>query len=120
MKKYLTRLWFKFLLSRKKLIKVDDRHRGVGKTTMMISTAQKGGHSIVVGKQSAYDLIKEISKDVNVFRLAENYTFELKGKEGTILIDESLSPKMVSYLEMLPEWEIVGGFIQKEVSENGK
>jgi hypothetical protein len=86
LKKYLYRKWFQFRLNRGALIKVDDRHRGVGKTTMTIKLAMDKGYGIVVGNQLAYDQIKGMSHYVKVYRLAPNYTIEMRGLAGSVLI----------------------------------
>lgn len=111
LKTFFYRKLFQFRLNRGDLIKVDDRHRGVGKTTMMIKLAMDNGHGIVVGNQLAHDQIKSMCHYVKVFRLAPNYTIEMRGLAGSVLIDESLSLEMVEFLQAEPQWEIRGGFI---------
>ena len=111
LKIFFYRKWFQFRLKKGDLIKVDDRHRRVGKTTMTIKLAMDKGYGIVVGNQGAYDHIKGMSHYVKVYRLAPNYTIEMRGLAGSVLIDESLSLEMVEFLQAEPQWEVRGGFI---------
>jgi len=106
------RKWFKFLLSRNKLIKVDERHRGVGKTYMMIEKAIKHNIPIIAGNQQAINHIKRNANAVEVYGLAENFTVHVRDKKfpNGVLIDESVDPKMISWLIDL-NIEIRGGFI---------
>lgn len=110
----LKRMWFKFLLNKGNLITIDERHAKIGKTTMLIEVAKKYGNAIVVGTQAEYDNIKSRELYVNVYRLAEGFTIDLKGQAGRVMIDESVSPKMVKWLQENPSFEVVGGFIYKE------
>ena len=110
----LKRMWFKFLLNKGNLITIDERHRGIGKTTMLIEIAKKHDNAIVVGSQLQYDNIKSREPHINVYRLAEGFTIDLRDQEGRVMVDESLSPKMVKWLQENPSFEVVGGFIYKE------
>jgi hypothetical protein len=107
------RLWFKFLLNRDKLIKVDERHRGVGKTYMMIERAIKEDIPIVVGNQQQAYLIKRDGNPVEVLRLAKNFTIDFKGKHfpNGVMIDESVDPTMIPFIEG-ENIKIRGGFIR--------
>lgn len=112
------RLWFKYQLQKEELIKVDDRTRGIGKTTMMVDLASKKGYGIVVGFQSTADHIRSLDKDIKIYRLADNFTLEVAGKEDNVLIDESVKPEMVERLKAeFPQMKIRGGFIQNYGNE---
>lgn len=119
--KPIKRFWFKFLLSRGKLIKVDDRHRGVGKTYMMIEKAIKEDIPIVVGSQNHADIIKRNGNPVEIIRLADGFTIEIKGRRreltNGVLIDESVDPKMIPLIEG-EGIEIRGGFIANYGGDN--
>lgn len=110
--KPIKRAWFKFLLSRNGLIKVDDRHRGIGKTYMMIEKAIKYDIPILAGNQMQVDEIKRNANVVEVYGFSKNYTISIKGRDfpNGVLIDESVNPEM---LPMLISKGIVirGGFI---------
>jgi len=100
-------------LNKGKLILVDERHRGIGKTTMMIELANKMDYGIVVGNQMTASSLLDQDKDLKIYRLAKNFTFELQGKDEKVLIDESVEPIMIEVLKSeLPRIEICGGFIQ--------
>lgn len=106
------RMWFRFLLSRNKLIKVDDRHRGVGKTYMMIERAIKYDIPIIAGSQQHMDLIKRNGNPCDVYGFAKGYTkgvLSMKFPNG-ILIDESVDPELIP--ELQARFKIRGGFIQ--------
>ena len=111
--KPIKRFWFKFLLNRNRLIKVDERHRGIGKTYMMIERAIKEDIPIVVGNQMEANLIKRDGNPVEVLRLAKNFTIDFKGKQfpNGVMIDESVDPDMISFLKER-NIKIRGGFIQ--------
>jgi hypothetical protein len=107
------RLWFKFLLNQDKLIKVDDRHRGVGKTYMMIERAIKHDIPIIAGSQRHIDLIKRFGNPVDVYGLAPNFTIHVQGKRfpNGVMIDESVKPEMIDWLKG-NNIRIRGGFVQ--------
>lgn len=108
------RMWFKFLLHRDKLIKVDDRHRNVGKTYMMIERAIKHNIPIVAGSQMQADNIRRNGNPVEVIRLAKGFTIELKGKRkdltNGVMIDESVDPEMIDFIKA-EGITIRGGFV---------
>lgn len=106
------RLWFKFLLNRDKLIKVDERHRGVGKTYMMIERAIKEEIPIVVGRQDVAYHIKRNGNSVEVVRLAKNFSIDIEGRRfpNGVMIDESVDPELIPKLESR-RIKIRGGFI---------
>jgi hypothetical protein len=112
------RLWFKFLLSQNKLIKVDDRHRGVGKTYMMIEKAIKHDIPILAGSQKHVDLIKRSANVVEVYGLAKNFTIHIRGKQfpNGVLIDESVDPEMIEFVKA-NNIHIRGGFIRNYGSD---
>jgi hypothetical protein len=113
--KPLKRLWFKYLLSKGKLIEVDEKSVGIGKTYMMIELAIKKNIPVIAGSQMAIDNIKRHGNPVEVFGLAPNYTIAVKGKvfPNGVLIDDSVNPEMIQWLK---DEEIVirGGFLYKE------
>jgi hypothetical protein len=111
------RFWFRFLLSNSKLIKVDDRHRGVGKTYMMIERAIKYDIPIIAGSQQQMDLIKRMANTVDVYGFAPNFTRGVLGKQfpNGVLIDESVKPEMIP--ELKARFKIRGGFIQNYGSD---
>ena len=114
------RLWFKFLLSRDKLIKVDERHRGIGKTYMLIERAIKYDIPIIAGNQAEIDYIKRYGNPVSVYGLAPNFTIHMQGHKfpNGVLIDDSVLPEMVEWLmENKPEIRIRGGFIYRGVKQ---
>ena len=116
--------YFKCLLSFNSLVKVDERHRGVGKSTMLAERAIKKDMTIVVGTQTAYNHLKEINKNVKILRLAHNFSIEVRGMEKNhpngVLIDESLEKDLIEFL-LDNNYEIKGGFLQNyrgDKSEN--
>jgi hypothetical protein len=115
------RTWFKFLLSQDKLIKVDERHRGVGKTYMMIEKAIKYDIPILAGTQRHVDLIKRSANVVDVYGFAKNFTIHIKGKTfpNGVLIDESVDPEMLAELRA-NNIRIRGGFIPNYRSDNNE
>lgn len=117
--KPLKRWWFKFQLDRDKLIKVDDRHRGVGKTYMMIDRAIKEDIAILAGNQDAINLIKRNANSVDVYGFAPNFTRHVDGVRfpNGVMIDESVKPEMIKELEAR-RIRIRGGFIQNYGSDN--
>ncbi|AYP68299.1 hypothetical protein PQE75_gp180 [Bacillus phage vB_BcoS-136] len=109
------RLWFKYKLNKEELIKVDDRTRGIGKTTMMIELAKKKDYGVVVGNQQIITVINNYDKDKNIriYRLGKNFTIDIKGKSDNVLIDESVEPEMIDFLKReYPRIKIRGGFLQ--------
>lgn len=114
-KLFFTRLYFKHQLKKGELIKVDNRHRGVGKTTMMVDHAIKHDLAIVVGSQESANVIKHLNQDIKVIRLAEKFTIEIKGTStmfpNGVLIDESVEPKLIR-LVTVNNFKIRGGFVQ--------
>jgi hypothetical protein len=106
------RMWFKFLLKRGRLIKVDERHRGIGKTYMMIEMAIKHDIPIIAGSQQQMDAIKRNGNPCDVYGFAKGFTKNVLGKEfpNGILIDESVDPELIPELEA--RFTIRGGFIQ--------
>lgn len=121
--KPIKRFWFKFLLSRDKLIKVDDRHRGIGKTYMMIEKAIKEDIPVVVGSQQMASVIKRNGNPVEIIRLAKGFTIEIKGKRSSlpngVIIDESVDPSMIKVIEG-EGIKIRGGFIANYGGENSE
>jgi hypothetical protein len=110
--KPIKRLWFRFLLSQNVLIKVDDRHRGIGKTYMMIERAIKYDIPIVAGSQQHIDLIKRFGNPVDVYGLSPDFTSHIQKKQfpNGVMIDESLKPEMITWLKNRGI-NIRGGFI---------
>lgn len=107
---------FKHKLNKGKLVAVSyTKHRGIGKTTMLVEKSIKEDIPIVVGTQRNADEIQTINKDAVIIRLAQGFTFELKGRTfpNGVLIDESLDPKMINEI-MLNGIAIRGGFIREE------
>jgi hypothetical protein len=117
LKIFFIRLWLKFQLNRDKIIKVDERHRGIGKTTMLVKRAEKEGLAIVVGNQPSHSYIRNMSSKVAILRLAPNFTFEIKGNNGNypngVLIDDSVDAMMIAELHN-NNFVIRGGFINSE------
>jgi hypothetical protein len=111
------RLWFRFLLSQDKLIKVDERHRGIGKTYMMIEKAIKHDIPIIAGNQRQIDTIKRTANVVEIYGFAKNFTKTVEGMRfpNGILIDESVDPELIPKLKA--RFEIRGGFIQNYRSD---
>lgn len=101
MKRFFTRLWFKYQLSRGKLVKVNDTHRGIGKTTMLIERSLKFNMPILVGNQEQIDIIKYMNPDVEVIGFAPNFTRSVVGRtfSNGVLIDESVADEMVEHLQ---------------------
>jgi hypothetical protein len=112
------RLWFKALISMNQLVLVDDRHRGIGKTYMMIERAIKHDIPIIAGSQQQMDAIKRMGNVVEVYGFAPNFTKGVLGKEfpNGILIDESVKPELIA--ELKARFKIRGGFIQNYGSDN--
>lgn len=112
MKKLLTRLWFKFQLSQGKLIKVNDSHRGIGKTTMLVKRSVKHSIPILVGNQQDIDYIKSINSDVEVIGFAPLYTLNVTGRTfpNGVLLEQSVASEMHDHLEFIT---IKGGFINE-------
>ena len=106
------RIWFKILLNKNHLIVINDSHRGIGKTTMLIKRSMKHNAPIVVGNQNHWNLIKDIEINTQVYRLAENFTIDFKGKSfpNGVLIDESIDKKMIDWIKD-NNIEIRGGFV---------
>lgn len=106
------RAWFKFLLNRDKLIKVDERHRGIGKTYMMIERAIDKDIPIIVGSQQHANNIKRHGNPVEILRLANNFTIDLVGRKfpNGVMIDETVDPKLIKKVEGMGI-KIRGGFI---------
>jgi hypothetical protein len=111
------RIWFKFLLSQNQLIKVDDRHRGIGKTYMMIERAMKYDIPIIAGSQQQMNLIKRMGNVVEVYGFAPNFTKGVLGNKfpNGVLIDESVKPELIP--ELKARFKIRGGFIQNYGSD---
>lgn len=102
LKRMMYRYWFMFLLWMGQMIKVDDRHRGIGKTTMMIKHAQKHEKCIVVGTQIHYDLIKSLGfNEKRIVRLAKGLTLDIVGNHfpNGVVIDESVDPELMIEIE---------------------
>lgn len=110
--KPIKRAWFKFLLINNKLIKVDERHRGIGKSYMMIERAVKHNIPIIAGGQTQIDYIKRMANVVEVYGFAPNFTKGVLGKKfpNGVLVDESVDPELIPELEA--RFRIRGGFIQ--------
>lgn len=111
------RAWFKFLFSRDKLIKVDDRHRGIGKTYMMIEKSIKYNIPIIAGSQQQMDLIKRNGNPCEVYGFAKNFTKGVLSQQfpNGVIIDESVDPKLIP--ELKARFKIRGGFIQNYGSD---
>lgn len=104
--------WLKFRLEKGHLITVGERHRRIGKTTMMIDLAKKKNYGIVVGNQPTAEMLMK-HEDLRIYRLAENFTIDFKDREDEVLIDESVQPSMIKRLQKeFPDIKIRGGFIQ--------
>lgn len=118
MRKFFIRLWFKYQLNKGKLINVDDRHRFVGKTTMLVNHSVKNNIPIIVGNQQNFEYIKHININTEIYRLAKNFTLDMRGKEfpNGVLIEESVAFEMLAWLKK-EEINVVGGFISKEKSK---
>jgi hypothetical protein len=114
------RLWFKFQLNRGVLIKVDDRHRGFGKTRIIIDKAIRDNMAIVVGTQRMSNIISENYNDIKIIRLAKNFTLEIRGTaenyEEGVLIDDSVDPELIPKL-VENGFKICGGFINNNKSD---
>jgi len=110
--KPIKRWWFKLLLNRDKLIKVDDRHRGIGKTYMMIERAMKEDIPIVVGGQGFANLVKRNGNPVDVLIMTDEKSPDLIGKRlpNGVMIDESLNPKLIAVIKSR-RIRVRGGFI---------
>lgn len=121
MKRFFARLLFKYQLSRGKLIKVDERHRRVGKTTMMVKMSVKKNIPILVGSQNHIYLIKQYNENAEVYGFAKNFTKNVVGRRfpNGVLIDESVDPDMVKLLQkQYPNAiKIRGGFLHNYGSE---
>jgi hypothetical protein len=118
LKTFFTRLWFNHQLNKDKIIKVDDRHRGVGKTTMLLKRARKENLPIVVGNQGMVRVIRDLSNHkADIIRLAPNLTIDIKGTQhkypNGVLIDNSVDPMMIAELHN-NGFVIRGGFINSE------
>ena len=115
--KFFTRLLFKYQLSKGKLIKVGEKHRGIGKTTMLIKRAIKHDMTILVGSQRHIDYIKSLNPDVKVLGFAPNFTKHVYNGyfPNGVLLDESVDQEIAMYLwRAYPmSIEIKGGFRNK-------
>lgn len=66
---------------------------------------------IVVSSQIRFDALKSLNREVDVCRLAKNFTIEMKDKEfpNGVLIDESVSIEMITWIRE-KDIKIRGGF----------
>lgn len=120
-KTFIIRQWFKYRLKKGDLIKVDERHRGIGKTTMMVVWARDNDYGIIVGNQIQAYIVKKMCRGIRVYRYAENFTFELRGVKDSVLIDESVKPSLIESIEKVePRIKIRGGFIQNYGSDKNE
>jgi hypothetical protein len=116
--KPMKRWYFRLLLKQNKLVTVDSRHRGVGKTYMLIDRAMKLNAPIIVGNQEQLSLIKRSANTVEVCGIAKNYTKEIlryKFPNG-VLIDDSVDPEMIPFIRA--NYKILGGFMEVDNDEN--
>lgn len=86
---------------------------------MMIDRAIRENIPIVVGCQQQMYLIKRDGNPVEVLRLAENFTIDFRGKRfpNGVMIDESVDPKMIPFIEG-KRIKIRGGFIANYRGDN--
>ena len=111
MKSFYYKTLLKRQLSKKELVKVDDRHNDVDKESLLIDLAQKMDYGIVVGTQLQAN--KKKKKGLRVYRLAKNFTVDFKSNMDMVLIDESVDPSLIEIIrEKHLNIEIVGGFIK--------
>lgn len=119
-KVFFTQLYFKHKLKKGELIKVDERHNVIDKTTMLVDYAVKHDLPIVVGNQSTASVIKNMNQNIKIIRLAEKFTFEIKGKENEysngVLVDESVNSKLIRLITV-NNLKIRGGFEQNYKGE---
>ena len=106
------RLWFRKLLKEDRMIYVDYRHRGIGKTFMLIDRAIEIGAPILVGNITALKNIKRNGNPVEVIlvKKGECIPYARRTFKNGVLIDESLNPRCI--VEMRAKGvEVRGGFI---------
>lgn len=101
MKRFFTRLWFQYQLSKGKLIYINASHAKVGKTSLLIDRSIKYDIPILVGNQAEIDNIKDRNEDVKVFGYAPNFTKHIYSGSfpNGVLIDESVDNDLVKHLK---------------------
>jgi hypothetical protein len=111
-KLFFTRWLFKRRLKKGHLIYVDNKHRGIGKTTMLVNLSIKNKIPIIVGSQQDWGNLKYMNHNLDLVRLAKNFTFEVKGREfpNGVLVEESVEPEMIEWLKE-HNIKIRGGFV---------
>lgn len=110
------RKWLQFKLNMGLVSQVDYRHRGIGKTTMLVNRALYDGVPIVVGSFGAYQYIKSFSQENPVrVLIATPYTvpnFEQEYFPKGVYVDESLAAESLQLMKDRFEVRILGGFRQ--------
>lgn len=83
--------------------------------SLLVGCAERHNLGIVVGNQMKFNAIKDMNKNIRIYRLAKNFTFEVRGaKDDCVLIDESVDLEMIEWLKQQPNITVCGGFIKKE------
>lgn len=78
---------------------------------ILVKYAVANNIPVVVGKQSRCDELKYIDINVQLIRLAHNFTIEFRDKEfpNGVLVDETISIEMIGWLKS-EKIKISGGF----------
>ena len=95
------------------LIQINDNN--IDTLSLLVDCAERHNLGIVVGSQMKVNAIKNMNENIRIYRLAKNFTFEVKKADNDcILIDESIDLEMIKWLKQQPNITICGGFIKGE------
>ena len=95
------------------LIQINDNN--IDTLSLLVDCAERHNLGIVVGSQMKANAIKNMNENIRIYRLAKNFTFEVKKADNDcILIDKSVDLEMIKWLKQQPNITICGGFIKGE------
>lgn len=103
---------FNFDLSNGTLTKVNEEHRGIGKTTYLVKQCKKYKLGLIVGSQEQKKHIMSTLNFKHVYTMADVKRYpHIKGHE--FLVDETVGLKFLNeyYLHTHPKVHVIGGII---------
>lgn len=113
--KPIRQIYCKWMFKRNRLIPVDYRYRGIGKTYLIVNKALKERIPVIVGNDFDYKFIKRKSNPIEVYVITVcNMQSRLSDKKfpNGVLIDDSVHPTVVKYIQS-KNIKLRGGFIKQ-------
>lgn len=112
MKKLFIKAMIKHRLGKGEMIQVTDKLQGIELSKILVEQSLKRNAPILVGNQKALDYFRGLSREIDIYGFADNYTIHLSTRDfpNGVLIDESIADDALEILnQRFENIEVKGG-----------